>query len=94
MYRDPRNGSIYKVQKAVHGSGHLYAKSLVVHGPGSAEFQMAPGMVRKIKLDWRMTVDEARTYGALYGVCVRCGRTLTDETSIAEGIGPICASKI
>lgn len=29
----------------------------------------------------------------LYGVCCRCGRTLTDENSISEGIGPICATK-
>lgn len=94
MYRDPSDDKIYKVQKAVHGSGHLYAKILVVHGPGSAEFDMAPGAVRRLRLAWRMSLDEAKQYGALYGVCVRCGRTLTDEYSIANGIGPICAGKM
>jgi hypothetical protein len=32
-------------------------------------------------------------YGREIGVCGRCGRTLTDETSRANGIGPVCADK-
>lgn len=32
-------------------------------------------------------------YGSLYGICCVCGRTLTDESSIAAGIGPICSQK-
>ena len=37
---------------------------------------------------------EAMTaYGKLWGVCGSCGRMLEDETSIAAGIGPICAAK-
>jgi hypothetical protein len=28
------------------------------------------------------------------GACGRCGRTLTDPTSIARGIGPECANKV
>lgn len=32
-------------------------------------------------------------YGITLGVCGRCGRTLTDETSRAAGIGPVCADK-
>lgn len=41
----------------------------------------------------KMSIDEAKQFGKIYGFCVRCGRTLTDETSIAEGIGPVCAGK-
>jgi hypothetical protein len=33
----------------------------------------------------------ARAFGKAWGVCTVCGRTLTDDTSIANGIGPICA---
>lgn len=40
-----------------------------------------------------LTLDEAKTFGRMYGFCMRCGRTLTDEGSIAAGIGPICAGK-
>lgn len=35
----------------------------------------------------------ARRYGIELGKCSRCGRTLTDETSRAYGIGPDCRSK-
>lgn len=99
MYRNPSSGAIYKVQKAVHGSGHLYAKRLVQVSPeGSGDpaayFEMERGAIFKIDLSWRMTLAEAKEYGALYGVCCRCARTLTDEGSIEAGIGPVCASKV
>jgi hypothetical protein len=35
----------------------------------------------------------ARRYGMELGQCSRCGRTLTDETSRAYGIGPECRKK-
>lgn len=99
MYR--QDGVIYKVQKAVHGSGHLYAKRLVLAGEigttglgsTSAHFEYAAGMIRKLYAEDRMTLEDAKEFGHLYGVCCKCGATLTDENSIAAGIGPICAGK-
>lgn len=38
-------------------------------------------------------LEKARYYGRKTGVCSCCGRELTDEVSIANGIGPICESK-
>ncbi len=32
-------------------------------------------------------------YGQTLGYCGRCGRSLTDETSRALGIGPVCRNK-
>lgn len=86
MYR--MGDKIYKVQKAVHGSGNLYAKELVQGG-----FVYAPGIVKRLNGSHRMTLEQAKEYGALYGTCCVCGRTLTDEVSIANGIGPVCAGK-
>jgi uncharacterized protein DUF6011 len=60
----------------------------------SSEFQYAPGAMRFIRPDWRMTMEEAKAFGALYGTCVRCGRTLTLEESIERAMGRVCASKI
>lgn len=37
--------------------------------------------------------DAAALYGRLIGACGRCGRELTDETSRALGLGPVCAGK-
>ena len=94
------DGEVFKVQRAVNGSGRLYAKRLAVtdHGEGaeprySTEFVYAPGVVRRLSEDTLMAVEEAAEYGRLYGTCIVCGRTLTDEGSIARGIGPICAEK-
>jgi hypothetical protein len=83
------DGTVYKVQAAVRGSGRLYAKRLE-----GTSFVMSPGAVRQLHAEDKMTLEQARAYGAVYGVCCRCGRTLTDETSIAAGIGPVCAEKI
>jgi hypothetical protein len=89
------DGMIYKVQRAVHGSGNLYAKRLVLgqdeFGDTSASFEYAPGAIKSLSESTRMTLDEAKEFGALYGTCCVCGRTLTNEDSIAAGIGPVCA---
>ncbi len=92
MYRTP-DGRIFKVQVAVHGSRNLYAKELVGDADRGFSFQYAAGWVRKLQASWKMTLDEAKAWGALYGTCCVCGRTLTNEDSIEAGIGPICAGK-
>jgi hypothetical protein len=93
---------IYKVQKAVHGSGRLYAKKLVVSkafdsdadDTSEVRFEYAPGAVKQLGVGGRkLTLEEAKAFGALYGTCCVCGRTLTNEQSIKDGIGPICAGK-
>lgn len=101
MYRNPETGDIYKVQVAVHGSGKLYAKILVkldepklVRGKeANYEFVMARGAVMTLKPEWRLTREDAKEFGDLYGCCVRCGLVLTDDDSIARGMGETCASK-
>ena len=95
MYRLP-NGDILKVQHAVHGSGRQYAKRLVPPAEfgGKAEFEYAPGAMRTLTADHRMTLEDAKAFGALYGTCCVCGRTLTDEKSISAGIGPVCGKRV
>lgn len=87
------NGTIFKVQRAIHGSGNLYAKALLEDGNGGWAFEYAPGAIRNLSEDTKMTLDEAKEWGALYGTCCVCGRTLTDEASIEAGIGPVCAKR-
>lgn len=57
-------------------------------------FEYAPGAIRELRPEHRMTLEEAKAFGALYGTCCVCGRTLTNETSIEEGIGPICGGRV
>lgn len=85
---------VYKVQRAVHGSGKMVAKLLEVSEFGSASFAYQGLATRFIPAGTEpMTLDQAKAFGALYGVCCNCGRTLTDEGSIEAGIGPVCAKK-
>jgi len=91
IYRLPEDGTIVKVQKAVHGSGKLYAKRLV---EATGKFAYEPGLVFQVQAAGvKLTLADAQQYGKLYGMCVVCARTLTDETSIADGIGPVCKKK-
>lgn len=89
------DGSIYKVQHAVHGSSQQYAKLLVVPEikGQAAGWAYTPGAVTKLTPAHKMTIEQAKEFGALYGVCVRCGRVLTDEDSIERMMGKTCASK-
>lgn len=108
MYIDRSNMEVFKVQlnKASGDGSRPYAKRLVIEEmpevaedgalikPAKVKFRYEPGLLRQIKVEWRMTMEEAEAFGTLYGVCVRCGRTLTDETSIDFAMGPVCRSKI
>lgn len=38
-------------------------------------------------------LEEAKNYGKITGSCCFCGKALTDAASIANGYGPVCATK-
>ncbi|ADX31967.1 hypothetical protein TPA2_gp53 [Tsukamurella phage TPA2] len=83
--------AIAKVVRAVHGSGHQYAKQL---NPETGQFEYVGGLLAEVRQSGvPLTLERAKELGHLYGRCIRCGRTLTDEGSIAAGIGPVCAGK-
>lgn len=92
MYQHPDTGEVYKVQRS-RGSDRLYAKALELDADGSARFTYVSGLIARIDPAWRMSLDQASAFGQLYGVCCQCAAVLTDERSIAAGIGPICAGK-
>lgn len=47
-----------------------------------------------ITAEHRMTLDEAKAYGKVTNTCCVCSRKLTKESSILDGIGPVCAGKV
>lgn len=47
-----------------------------------------------ITAEHRMTLDEAKEYGKVTGICCVCGAKLTNEKSIANGIGPVCGGRV
>lgn len=95
MYLSPE-GDVFKVQIAKQGSGNLYAKRLVIDPTNTGhpgKFQYEAGLINKIDPAWKMTLEQAKEFGKLYGICCNCGADLTDEKSIEAGIGPVCATK-
>jgi hypothetical protein len=93
-----RDGVVYKVIVAVHGSGRKYAKMLDHNG----EWQMAQGAIGNLRPEHKMTLAQAletahrhatNVESRLYGRCFICGRTLTREESIDRMMGPVCAGK-
>lgn len=80
------DGNVYKVKRSQ--AGHLYAMLLTDEG-----FIFQRGAIRNIKPGHKMSLEDAKVYGQQTGTCCQCGRELTNENSIREGIGPICAGK-
>lgn len=88
-----KDGTVYKVQQAVYGSGSMYAKKLVMDGQ-KPKFVFGSCSIFKLTPEDRMTLEQAKEFGSVYGICSVCGRILTDEKSIEEGIGPVCAGRL
>jgi hypothetical protein len=106
MYQNPTTGEIYKVQwNRASGNGRaLYAKKLVKetvdigtdNNPDTVvrhSFQFQAGLIAKIRQEWKMNAEQAKAFGKLYGICVRCLRDLTLEESIDRAMGAVCAGK-
>lgn len=86
----PAGDRVFKVQENLNGSG-LYAKIL----DGEQWKYLSGGRITMSTLGVvPLTEARASQYGQLYGQCMICGRKLTDEESIARGIGPICLSNM
>jgi hypothetical protein len=107
MYRNPESGKIFKVYHTVHGANQQVAKELVmlespytkiVRGKEvevKAEFEyVGKEGLKGLTADMKMSREEALHFSAVYGVCVRCAATLTNETSIERAMGPVCYGKI
>lgn len=84
------DGVIHKVQRS--GTGNLYAKALLEDG-GDWVFEYIPGAIKNLSEATVMDLEQAKEFGALYGTCCVCSRTLTNEESIEAGIGPVCAGR-
>lgn len=108
MYRNPVTGQIFKVYVTVHGAHQRVAKELRVLPENQWHTKTVRGKQVTIKAEFvycgkaglkgltaemKMTLEEGKKYGAIYGVCVRCSATLTREESIERAMGPVCAGK-
>lgn len=59
-----------------------------------ARWTYAPGVGAEVAHLTPLSLEEAKKFGHLNGVCIICCRALTDPESVEAGIGPVCAKKI
>jgi hypothetical protein len=109
MYKGPQpNEHIYKVyrtQKQIQVAKRLMVHEPDCGGcnnddpcdppyMATAEFKYeGKAPLKFLKPDMRLSMKDALEFGKIYGQCVVCGRTLTNELSIHLGIGPICGNR-
>lgn len=91
IYRN--SGGIHRVYKG-RTSGRMLAKLLVGSSEEGWHFEYEGAAYRFVKAIDRMSLEEAKAFGADFGTCCVCAATLTDPESIRKGIGPICEGKV
>jgi hypothetical protein len=52
------------------------------------------GLVYKLTADMKMSAKQAKAYGDKFGVCVNCGKALSDPASVRLGMGPVCHKRL
>jgi hypothetical protein len=75
------------VQHIVGGTDDLYGEKIGRQRPGETYSGLFPHLLQKVVDDPKGSQE---TFGRSIGRCGVCGKVLTDETSRAFGIGPIC----
>lgn len=102
---DQRTGhdrqDIIRVRRG-RGGGKLYAQKFI--GPEMNDtgqvvrkhrWVYENGMMYKItSVSQKLTKAQAAVFGHAYGFCIICGRVLDDPQSVAQGIGPVCITKM
>lgn len=79
---------VFRVVESDKNPGHYFAKQL---NPQTHRWSYAKGAIYRLQPQTRVTLEQAKQYGVKMGSCLICGRELTDPSSVAQGIGPVCA---
>ena len=82
------DGKVYRIFKS-RSTGSFYAK---VSDDG--QWVYAPGVVRQLTADMRITLDRALELSKISSRCVRCHKRIEVEKSVRQGMGPVCIKKI
>lgn len=79
------NGDVCRVKISQVG------RPYVLVGAGAGRYER--GLIASCNLATLATAEQAKAHGMETGWCICCGADLTDPVSVANGIGPVCASK-
>lgn len=83
------DGEVYRV-KWNKSETRRYAEKMTGQ---KGRWVFAKGAMALLRPEHKVSLERAKEYGQKTGVCMMCGRLLTNPTSVAEGIGPICAGR-
>jgi hypothetical protein len=86
MKRSKQSQRLYAMRLVEIGGRRLTEADTVIN----FEWEYAPALTNSVKLEDKMTTEQAKEFGIRYGKCMRCGRRLKDATSVERAIGPIC----
>lgn len=103
LYQNPDNGKIYLAYHSQY-LDKMLAKELLTHlapdvsgltgdGLTKAKIPWSRGSSRDylmLKTEWSVPIEKAAEFGKAFGFCMRCGRYLENDESVARGIGPKC----
>jgi Family of unknown function (DUF6011) len=81
------NGEVYSVRRS-RESGKLHAYKF-----NGNDWVYAGNVKYELKQTERMTLEQALAFGASTGVCIHCGRTLTEPKAVVRGMGATCAKR-
>ncbi len=94
--------TFYKVYHTVHGANVQVAKVLHLTKAGvddngkqlwNGEWEyLGKKPLYSLKPEHKLTQEQAKQFGLVYGMCCNCTRDLTREESIYVGYGPTCAA--
>jgi hypothetical protein len=73
-------------------SGQPFAERLTQNGSSWA-FTYAPGVVKFLTPEMRVTAAQAAEFGLVSGWCVACAKKIDHPASVAVGYGPVCAKR-
>jgi hypothetical protein len=88
------DGEVWKVRASKEDDTRRYALKLVITTGEKGRFEYVAGAIRNLRLENRLTLEEAKAIGHQQGICCVCGANLSDGKSVAAGIGPTCARKL
>ena len=86
----PVDGRVFHAYKTQ--SGRLCVKLWTKAADGSGSF-VYWGLASRMPAAQEMSLEDAQTFGRATGTCCICMRHLTNDESVAAGIGPICAGR-
>ena len=96
VYKTQKGHQVAKIARIeqVRSYDRTKNEEIALDGQWTVEFEYAgKAPLKSLRPSMKLTIEQAREFGMIYGSCICCNRTLTDELSVYLGIGPVCGKR-